>query len=136
MNNKEILLLNDIKKEYKICAKSCKIILRANQLNTNGFIFYRYFDFNELFSIREQCKNEKKIKLINLIYPSSKQFFEHPYESFWVDINSPTVLNIVTSFALVYISNSLYLHTLPVWESFLRKIIRLFRGIRVSSIRF
>lgn len=136
MDNKELLLFNDLKKEYQCCMRTCRIILRANQLNINGFVFYRYIDFESIFQLREKNKLLKTIKLINLIHPSSKEYSQRVYESFWIDSNNPTTLNIVTSFATVYISNKVYIHTLPVWQSFLRKLIRLFRGIRVNNIRF
>lgn len=133
MDNKEILLYNDLKKEYEFCAQTCRTILRENQLNTNGFVFFRYIDLESIFLLR---KKNKTFKTINLIHPSSKEYSEHPYESLWIDSSNPTALNIVSSFALIYISNRIYLHTLPVWQSFLRKLIRLFRGVRVNNIRF
>lgn len=136
MNSKEVRLYNDLKTEYKICAETCKTILETNQVSLNGFVFYRYIDFENIFDLREKNKKFKTIKLINIIHPSSKKYFEQPYESLWIDSDSPTTLNLVSSFALVYISNQLYLHTTPMWQSFLRKLIRLFRGVRVNDIRF
>lgn len=136
MDNREILLYNDLKTEYEICAKTCKMILATNQSSQIGFVFYRYIDFKYIFEIREKNKRLKNIKQINIIHPSSKKYSEHPYESFWIDNNNSTILNIISSFALIYISNQIYLHTPPVWKSFLRKLIQLFRGIKVIDIRF
>lgn len=136
MNAKEVLLYNDLKEEYEICSNTCKTILRANCSDSNGFVFYRYIDFENIFVLRDENKNLKKIKLINLIHPSSKIYSDHPFESIWIDGSNPNNLNIVKSFALVYISNRNYLHTLPVWQLFVRKLIRLFRGIRVNEVRF
>ena len=126
---RSVLLENDLKKEYKRCAYSCRTILRANCCDDRGFVFYRFIDFNNIFKFRET----NNFKIINIIYPTSKIFFEHPYESIWIEDSS---LNIVSSFALVYISTKVYLHTLPVWERFLKKLIRLFRNVRVDHIRF
>lgn len=130
MNSKDILLYNDLKKEYQNCIKNCKAILRANCLDSNGFIFYRYLDFEYIFKIRE----EKKINSINIIFPSSREYINNPYEGIW--ISNTSILNIVASFALVYISDKVYLHTLPVWNQFLKRFIQLFKSIRVNEVRF
>lgn len=134
MENKEILLYNDLKAEYEICAQTCKTILKSNQWEKTGFVFYRYIDLKYIFNIRETNKKMKNLKLINIIHPSSKRFTEQPYESLWIDDRSN--LNIISSFALIYITNNMYLHTTPMWQPFLRKLIRLFRGVRVNDIRF
>jgi len=120
------LLLKDLLEEYVACCTVCESIAKHYP---SGFVFLKYLDFDELLTLtKNQFKN------LNIIYPTNRLLYKHPYEALWVKDSD---LYLVGDFSLVYVKDRFVLYTLPVWFVFLKKIIGLFtKSKNINHLRY
>lgn len=136
------MLYNDLENVYKNCLETCKTILKSNtKSHESNFILFKYVHLESFFKLLLQHHQYRKFSKINIVYPSSNMLKGHDYEAVWIDDES---LNIVADFAAIYImlkdnrnvAVKEILFTLPVWAVFLKKIIHLCRGIKITHVHF
>lgn len=125
---KRLYFKTDLQNSYKQCVNVCMQLL-----NGSNFILFKYVHFGSLIEMAES----HKIKLINIIGPSSREIKKHSYVSNWIDDTGS--LNIVSDFAIILKTNNItsdYLYTVPIWASFIRKVIRIFKRAKVNYINY
>jgi len=119
------LLLNDLRKEYRACYVVCE---RISKHYTNGVVLLKYLDLDNIFEY-----TQKKFKTINIIYPTNRLLYQHPYEAIWVQDDN---LYITADFAIILINQYTFLYTQPVWSVFLKKVIGMFKKDSINHLRF
>lgn len=134
---KKDLIYKDFLNVYSRCKNVCNEVLKSNSKCENSFILYKYIHFGSLFDLVEN----HKFSTVNVIYPSSRILTVgkgYEYLALWIE--KETILNIVADFASIYIvseDNKIeILFTLPIWALLLKKIIRLFHGVKVTYVYF
>lgn len=130
MNNetKRLYYTNDLRRSYKQCVNVCMQLL-----NDSNFILFKYVHFGSLIEIAET----NSITIINIIGPASREIKNHNYASSWVDDNGN--FNLISDFAIILKRNTVtsdFLYTLPIWSSFVNKIIRIFKKAKVNYINY
>lgn len=130
MNNdtKRLYYTNDLRRSYKQCVNVCMQLL-----NDSNFILFKYVHFGSLIEIAET----NSITIINIIGPASREIKNHNYASSWVDEDGN--FNLISDFAIILkrnTSTSDFLYTLPIWSSFVNKIIRIFKKAKVNYINY